>query len=282
MAFFSFKCPKEDPLLKMLRDTYNATPLRIPDSTTKVLDIIAHRGRKSMRYGPIKPLLGIDSDPEITESPLPDLALVKSNDINLKFGLGLMSQMLKGFGFPGGDLSSTMNGVEEISISIEDLKKIAVAPTAIGQLLHGKTLDDSHPAAHLFTRKKEKFELLVITNILVGKKISFTLKGSGSKEVDVNVEALKGKLKATDIDLKTQSSNTKNLVFEGPEPLTFAFSCIELTVDEAKRAFLGEIINPPVPKSVGSDEMVPGPSQPKEISLMHASVPALMEFDDAE
>ena len=278
MSFLRMKCPKKDPLLKMLRETYHATPLKVPDTSTKPLDVIAHRGKRTMNYGPVGPIIAGIQDVVIEKADLADISVVKSNDVKSGFGFEILGEMLKGFGWPGGSFSGNFHGVSELSISLEEVQKHYIPPTALGNALAGGSLKADHPASNLFTRAEDRFDLLVISSVLVSNKLILHVKSSSDKDLSVDVNAIEGLLGETKVNLEGSNNQEKVITFQGKDQLTFAFSCIEFIV-ESGRIKLGELINPPVPKGGEIQETLQREPQPKELSLMHPEVPAFIEFD---
>jgi hypothetical protein len=282
MSFFQLLCPK-DNLVDHLRETFNATPLVTPDAETQPLKIIAHRGKETVLWGPLEDLFAgtgqrIDLTPE--QADVANVDIKKTASFNTKFGFQLLEGLLGGFNVSIKPLQVALEDVHEISLSFENVRKKSLAVTTLGRTLKDKRIDLTNPAMDIFTRPERPFGMYLISSVLESNKFSINIEKSLHDKFDVQAPVLE-KLSDAGLNLAENKEHKKAIFFQGQNPLTFAFSAIELFLDRSGRLTFGEmkILSKAAADSPGTIEKV---EVPAETSFIEPDAPALLSWNRRE
>ena len=284
MPLHIFTCTK-DPILNVIRETFKATPLAIPDSSTAPLEVIAHRGRRTFKSGPLQDLLA-GHPPLQLESKTESIAPIlfgKQQHLHAQTGIEILSNLLKGFGI--GEIPLDIGLHKEVSLGFDfpEVHRKTIALTSLGKALQGKNIDPKNLAADLFLRDKRPFNLLLISSVYLSKSFHIYINKGNQQELGVELSALEqalgGKIK---FDISQSGNQQKLLSFEGDEPLAFAFSCVELGIRPDHTLTLGAKVNPNTPRS-SEEEYISFAGEEFELeeqSLMDYRAPAMVIWDD--
>jgi hypothetical protein len=141
-----------DPLLDTLRETFAATPVRIPETRIQPLSALAATSDNASFRGQLEPLLAGRHGLEVpvAESPMAALAGKRSRSIRWSVGLKILDGFLQGLGLPGGSLAANMRGAERVSYSFANLLRRFVDLNQLGQALSGRRIRRTNPAAAIF------------------------------------------------------------------------------------------------------------------------------------
>ena len=277
MSFFRILCPK-NPLMETIRKTYNMTPLNVPDSSTQPLIVVAHRGRESSQWGPLEDLFA-GTDQTIDLSPnmatVADVKVENTGSLNMDFGFSLLSGLLKGFGVEIKPFEVALKNAKEISLSFENVQKKSIGLTTLGKALIDKKINMENPAMHIFTRSERKFGMYLISSVLQSNQVMINIEKKTDDSLAVEAPDLGG---FTDVSVEMKETDSKKQViaFNGKEPLTFAFSAIELFIGSGGKIKFGEtkILKRSLDGTVQQAE-----SEPEEQSFLEEDAPALMGWN---
>ena len=119
----SIRVCSDDPVLKLLRQNFNATPLKTPDTSVQPLSVIGWTKKKADRKGALQELLVGDQklDMNILSSDMQQFSSSKTKKLNLNIGIKLVSSFLEGFGIKTAPLTSAFEGARQVSISFESV-----------------------------------------------------------------------------------------------------------------------------------------------------------------
>ncbi|HMR44948.1 MAG TPA: hypothetical protein PKC40_13990 [Saprospiraceae bacterium] len=282
MSFFRFICPTEN-LVDELRRTFNATPLNVPDAETQPLKIVAHRGKKSTLWGPLEDLFAgsaapIDLKPVRSEAA--DVRINRTGSFNTDFGFKLLEGLLGGFKVDINPLKVALKDVLEISIAFENVRKKSVAITTLGNALIAKRINMQNPAIHIFTRRDQPFGMYLISSVLESNKFSIILEKKRTDLLEVEAPVL-SKLSDAGLKMDENKEHKQSVTFEGKQPLTFAFSCIELALGTDGSLQFGEskLLPRQATKTMRGGNSEPAPPPEIETSLVQQGAPALLGWD---
>ncbi len=242
MSFFKI-C--RDPFVVAIRENYQATPLRTPDTSTLPLQVIAKRGKRIIHQGALKDLLvkGAEWNIEPAESQLADLAMMQTSKFDVNMGFKILGGFLKGLKIGDIPLQIGFKGAKELAFSFQNPKRIAVAPSTLGKHLIGQKLDLNNTALNIFTRNKKPFKMRIISSVICSN--AFQVHFNKTDEVDVSaaIPVYHKYLASIDTDVAVCTGKNKSLLFEGAEFLTFAFSTIKAEIDPSDGTIiLGETV----------------------------------------
>ena len=249
-----FRICKND-ITDLLRQTFNASPLKVPESRVKPLIVVGRQGKKVNFRGQLGHLLEGDQGLSVPfeESILANTSLKRSQSISLNFGLKIMEGFLQGLGIPSIPFDTALKGVKEISFSFNDAKRIFIDPNFLGNELKGRKIDLTHPSVGIFTRSDDPFEMLLISDAIVCKSFVMNIEKANESEFEAAIPELQ-KLLSVDAKVKIDTKTNRSISFEGEEFLTFAFACVKLELDQQSGLMqIGETI---ITRQLKGDEEV--------------------------
>lgn len=277
---------RRDPLLNLLYDLFHANIVRVPDARIQPLAVIAQRGSRSFFRGDLLPLLS-DQRPlnvEPATTLLSDLSGRRSRRVTLDLGLHLLRGFLRGFGLPGADLSSALGEGATMTFALPAIRRVAVDVNALGRELMGRAIDLANPAAACFRAAEdrlamelfgaaESYQLLLVDAALTSAQLSIVIGGGSGQSLGFDLSMLKKLAAEIGATLETRHNAEAELTLSSPHPLTFAFSCVRLFLDES-----GAIVAMPPDhgrRTLGGD---PRPGYTPERAMLSAG-PGLVLWD---
>lgn len=215
----------------MLRDLFNATPLKVPESRVKPLIVIAEKKGKSDFRGELKHLMkeGVTFELATQESVVTDVSLEKTKSIGFDIGFDILSGFFQGFGIPGGAIKSAMKNAKQISLSFKNVRRIWIDKNELGGALRGKQIDMTHPSMAPFLGE-DKHQMLLISDAIVSNGFAINVDKSASGDFDIQLPEIEGIVKDANAKVNVAKTGKNSITFEGEDFLTFAFSCIQLQV----------------------------------------------------
>ncbi len=238
-----FRICKND-ITDLLRDTFNAFPLRIPETRMQPLVVMGQKGSKMDYRGELQYLLS-DGQPieiDIRESAMANAALDRSKSISLNFGLKILEGFLSGFGMSPAPIGASLKGVKEISFSFTNCKRRFIDPGQLGSILRGRNIDLSHGSLGIF-RGEDPYRMLLVSDAIVSKSFTINIEKTNDIEFDASLPELQPYLADVDAKVKVNTQSSKSITFEGEDYLTFAFSCLLLEMDQQSGALaIGETV----------------------------------------
>lgn len=238
-----FRICKND-ITDLLRATFNAFPLRVPETRMQPLVVMGQKGAKMDYRGELQYFLadGQPVDIEIRESAMANAALDRSKSISLNFGLKILEGFLSGFGMSPAPIGASLKGVKEISFSFTNCKRRFIDPAQLGGLLRGRNIDLSHGSLGVF-KGEDPYRMLLISDAIVSNSFTINIEKTNDNEFDASLPELQPYLADVDAKVKVNSKAGKSITFEGEELLTFAFSCLLLEMDKQSGALaIGETV----------------------------------------
>ncbi len=228
-----FKICKKDPLVKLLRENYDAIPLKNPETRVRPLDLFGWKNKKAFYLGSINYYLNEGANVVVSpqSSTVSDLAGKKTKTIDITVGLNLLSGFLKGLGADANPLSASFKGVKKTSFSFKNPVRDYIIQGELGKAIQNRVLDIENPALGLFTDPEEGWKLMVINSAFVSSDFSFHFEKTVDSSYEVKVEVIKGVLSEVNAKVDVDTSQEKTVSFKGTKSLTFAFTAFELEVD---------------------------------------------------
>lgn len=220
-------CNKKDPIIKLVRETFGANPLNIPETRVQPLSVLTTKEKKIAFRGDIKNLLDDQAslDVILQKSKVADVGYKESAKINRKLGLGIVSGFLKGFGLPTLNISSQFDKVKNISLSFNNIERVYFDEIALGTDMRGKKIWMEHPVMRDIARNELRF--LVISEILTSNNFTISAYDKKDRVVALDVSNIKDIVGQLDTKVAVTSETEHQISFNGEERLTFAFGCIE-------------------------------------------------------
>lgn len=226
-----FKLCKKDPLINLLRDTFQANPVRIPEERIKPLTIIAAKKDKFEFIGNIEHLFKLDHSINISilESQMANVSATKSRSVDLNLGLQIMDGFLKGMGCSSASLDTHFNDTIAVSFSFRNVKRKYVDRGELLKELKQKKFDKDLTIITSFIKDQKK--CIMITDIITSNNFSIAKTEFGGIKQAFNLPELQGYFSST-ADIKVETSGDLEISFTGEKELAFAFVGVELGIDE--------------------------------------------------
>ncbi|HEY0608580.1 MAG TPA: hypothetical protein VGD35_02965 [Chitinophaga sp.] len=229
-----------------LRETFSATPLKVPEARIQPLTIMAYKNDEANFRGQLRYLLqNTDQfNPPVETATVANVSLQRTKKVNIDLGLSILDGFFKALKMDNVALGATLKGVKEMSLSFTNVKRLYVDLGALGQSVKNNRIDLSNPSIGVFTGDKPA-DMLVISDAIVSP--GFTINNESGREdaFDVNVPLVEKYIADAKLNVKVEKSSKNSISFEGQEPLTFAFSCVRVLFDSASGALsLMETVNP--------------------------------------
>ena len=231
----------------LLRDIFHATPVTPPESTIRPLFVLSRLDGKISRRGELKFLFPKKYHKalqlQFSRHRVADTALQRTQTVNMGLGLNIMGALLQGFKIDTTPVAAALRGAKEISFSFTNIERISVDVNELGAALSGKHLDLKNASAKIFLGSESPAEMLLITDVLSSNMMAINTESTREQNFKINLDALESVIASADLKVKVHQHQENSIVFEGEEPLTFAFSCIRVYVDEQTGALtLGEAV----------------------------------------
>jgi hypothetical protein len=242
MAFF--RICKND-ITDVLRETFNASPLRVPEARVQPLIVIGKKGEKVNFRGQLRFLL--ENEPELDvpfeSSKMANAAFGRSRTISLDFGIKILEGFLQGLGISAAPIGAKLKGVKEISFSFTNARRLYIDPGQLGNAIKGKMVDLQHPSVGIFTKQEDPFEMLLISDAIVSRSFTINIEKANEHELEGSLPALQQQIADMDAKVKVDIKSNRSITFEGDEDLTFAFACVKLELDKQSGALqIGETV----------------------------------------
>ncbi len=230
---FPFRICRNE-ITSMLKQTFNATPLRIPESRVKPLIVIAEKDGKTEFRGDLNHLLEIGTELDIVpkETLMADASLERTKSFDFDFGFEILKGFFQGFGIPSAALGTQLKGAKEISLSFHNVKRLWLDINELGGALRGKKLDLEHPSILPFLGT-DPHQMLLISDAIICNSFSINVEKSREQSFEIELPEIQEILKDNKVKINPKTSSKKALTFEGEDNLTFAFSCVQLILNDS-------------------------------------------------
>lgn len=225
-----FKLCKSDSLLELLKDTFNANPVRVPETRILPLCAVAKTKKAEKFIGRIENLL---SDTQqysgtILESDMANVSAKKSSAVDFELGFKIMDGFLQGMGATGASIKGKLSSVEKISFSFKNVKRKWIDLGELGNFLTGKKLNSLNPVNNQFFSGDSI--CVVIDSVIVSNNFTINVEKSSDTNFSIDIEALNQSLGNTDISISS-NSNTE-ISFKGKEFMAFAFTSTSFQISD--------------------------------------------------
>lgn len=231
----------------LLRQTFHATPVTPPESTIQPLFVLSRLDGKVSRRGDLKFLFPKkyhkSLNLEFSRNRVADTALQRTQKVDMGMGVQIMGALLQGFKIDTAPVTAALSGAREISFSFTNIERVSVDVNELGAVLSGKHLDLENASAKIFLGSDGPSEMLLVTDVLSSNMMAVNTESTSGQDFKINLEALQAAIASANLDVKVKKHQESSIVFQGETPLTFAFSCIRVYVDEQTGALtLGESV----------------------------------------
>jgi hypothetical protein len=227
-----FRLCNDDELLKILKETFKANPIKIPEERIKPLIVFSGKNKRYKYIGEIENLLSDNNsiNPELKDSKMANLSATKSKSIDTKLGLQVMSGFLQGFGANDISLDSVFEGVEKISFSFQKVNRKYVDVGKLCLELSKRKFNLEHPVNKRFLDEDET--CIIVDSIITSNNFSIKIEEASKSDFKFNIPEIQKILSSSENKISSSSSSSLDISFEGEKSLAFAFTGFVLNCDE--------------------------------------------------
>lgn len=232
--------------------------------------MIAEKNGKTDKRGDLRHLLSDDSvlSIELKEDIVSNVNLEKTRSMDWDFGVDLLSGIFQGFNLPSAAISSKMNNAREISLSFRNVRRRRIDKNELGSALLNRKLNLTHPSAKIFLGDSAQ-NMLLVTDVIISNGFAINVLKTKDNGGNIEIPAIQEIISEAKLGVKIKADSKDTIEFEGPEFLTFAFTCVKLEVDPAT----GEL-------GVGTTVITRQSASGKGVEKVE--VPETIELDDDE
>lgn len=219
----------------LLRKTFHATPLTPPESTIQPLFVLSLHDGKIGRLGYLKELFNKEDQKGLSPKPKPttvaDTALERTQKVDFDLGVNIMGALLSGFQLDASPVKAALNGAREISFSFTNIHRYSIDLLSLGNALADKSANLKNRALQVFLDKNHSAKMLLVTDVLASNALAVNVESTHSQDFKIQLSPVENFIANAKLGVKAQQHQEKTIEFEGPENLTFAFTCVELHID---------------------------------------------------
>jgi hypothetical protein len=219
-----------DPRLTYLNDLgYNV--VRLPRRGINPLGILGRDGNSLNYLGTLNQIWESPNPTPVAGHPNPVSALngAATGDIDLSIGLDILANALSGmFGSTAPSINFAYKSAKSVQFKFTDVQASSIDPFLIDSFLAAGRLREG-PFVLRFLRDPDT-KAFVITETLQAKSLSAIAKAESSAEVSVCVPAIQEALGAK-VAVSQNASHTAEVVYQGPDYLTFGFKVFGIKMD---------------------------------------------------
>lgn len=230
-----------------IRELFNANPLRIPESRIQPLTLLEIEDKKAKYLGAFKYLVkgGFEHQLPIEESYVAEVSDKKTKQIDFNFGVQILGNFIKAFGTDPASFTAAFSKTKKISFSFSNVKRRYFEPLQFGQILSAhEIIGDPENFFIKEIIKNDKIKLALITDVLVSNNFILSSYSENDTEIDIDIKTIEDYLGGLNTDIKVEKVKENEVKVTKGNPLSFAFSCVELVIDPNSGRFSrGEWIN---------------------------------------
>jgi hypothetical protein len=154
----------------------------------------------------------------------------RTSSIGLDLGLDILGGLLQGFGIGKLGLGAAFTTTSAISFNFHDVHRVYLETNRLGRLLQGRAVDRANPATRAYLDGEDPWRLLVIDSVLTSPGFTVTASSSRTESAHVDLPTLQQLLSHVSAKVSLSSSASSQVSFTGDQQLTFAFTCLEVTL----------------------------------------------------
>jgi hypothetical protein len=218
---------KKDPSITFL-NKFGYNVIKLPRTGIEPMDVIGHAATTE-RLGSLDSLWTSTaaSKPPVA-GPHSSAAVngLKSDGLELSFGLSILANALAAFGASVPSLDASFKTAHSIQFSYTNVTSTSVDPGEVGNYLTEGSLRTTNPVVQTYFFGPNAAAYLIV-EVLKSDSVTVSATDSNGVEVDLKVPALEGLLGAK-VGVKPSNSSTSGVTFTGPAALTFGFKVMQL------------------------------------------------------
>ena len=221
-----------------LREIFGAFPMRIPEERIRPGFVIGKNGATLDMRGMLGQILVDQPKIELRmqNSAVSNVNLKRTQSMDADFGLKILDGFLGGFGLGAAPLEGSLKKAKQLSFSFGNVRRRWWDKNELGTALIGKKIMLDHPSVRGVFTGPSPMEMLLVTDAIVSRSFSICADSSFDAGIDVSLDVVQNLVAEGKLDVEISRTANNCVSFEGSSYLTFAFSCIELNIDQSTGA----------------------------------------------
>lgn len=229
------KLCKNDPVLDILRDAFDANPIRVPEARIQPLRVLISQGGRGKYFyqGELKNVMAESATDvlagiRVEEDQVANFKSRSTNSINAEVGIKVLDGYLSGFQLTVPQLNAAFRGAREVSFTFADVVRRHVDPAGLGKAVAKTRVTES-------TKRliDEGYELFVIDGVLLSREFSISVTEADSQDFSIKLEILADAIGKGQSHVSITNSTQRDITFCGDDFLAFAFSIRRLKLTPA-------------------------------------------------
>jgi hypothetical protein len=229
MAFT--KLCSNDPLVSLLRQTFQANPIKVPEERLKPLSVIFKNNGNFKFIGGLEPLL-VRGEPimaDIKQSRVANVSATKTKSIDVNLGIDILEGFLQGMLVDSISVKEHFNSVSKVSFSFQNVQRQWIDIGELGRIIRDRRFDKQNAATHELLY--DDAQCMVVDSIIASNNFTINVDRATEQKGTIDVGAIQ-KLVSARTGISIKSDSETSISFQGEVMLAFAFSCIELKVNQ--------------------------------------------------
>ncbi|MGW0770620.1 gasdermin [Streptomyces sp. NPDC002676] len=161
-------------------------------------------------------------------APAADISGRSSSAMSFGVGAGLLSSFVGGLG-GSLEVSAKYTNAKTMQFIFREVQKIQVKPSAVSEYIETGDIQWDSPLFRPFLDSGR--HLYVVTEVAVAKELMVRYERGGGTAAKVQLPELTG-LVSGDVTVAVGSNRSHEITYTGQRPVTFAFKCFELGLDD--------------------------------------------------
>jgi len=223
-----------------IRDQFGANPVKIPESRIQPMCMLEIKKNTSQFLGAFKYLIdgGFNHEVPMSINTVSDVSDSKSKSIDFEIGFDILSGFLKALKLDPVSIKTSLSKSKKMAFSFSNVRRKYIDPLFLGSLLSQNQLMADTANFMLAPAIEDKqVKLGLITDVILSNNFILSTFSESDNAVDIDIPQIDQIISGVGAGIKLHKQSENEVKFEGAEDLTFAFSCLELTVDPASGRF---------------------------------------------
>ncbi len=265
-----------------IRDLFDANPLKIPEARIQPMCMLEINDHKPKYLGEFKFLVkdGFKHVITIHTSPVAEVSNVKTKKIDFKIGFDILGNFIKALGLDPAVIGASVKGSSKMSFSFGNVIRKYIDPLELGHILVSNDIkgDPDNMFIEDIIHKKD-VKLALITDVLTSTDFSLATYKDNTTGAEINIPLIQEYLSNIDTKLSIEKVSENEVKFTGDTALTYAFTCVEITIDSITGKFSrGEWLDNIRAAAAGPVDILPVVTIPKLLLDENQANPLLIEF----
>ncbi len=226
-----------------IRDLFGANPLKVPEARILPLCMLEIIDNSPKYLGMFKFLVegNFEFDLAIHESPVAQISNVKTKKVDFSIGLNILGNFIKAFGMDPASIGASIKGASKMAFAFGNVTRKYIDVLELGKILIENDLKgDSNNIIVSKIMKNKHAKLALITDTLMSTDFSLSIFKENETGASIDIPLIQDYLAKVNTKLKVSKTSDNEITFSGDTPLTYAFSCVEITLDSSGKFSRGK------------------------------------------